>query len=163
MTTVNSLVAPEVAALFNPAFMGLVARRAVEGATIEGSNGLPLELVIVSSGIAVAQDLRQSLTMTTATHFTSWLVANPEVGVLSAQRIAAIAPLARAGILFALQHDLVVLEGSNLVLGEHGPTKKVSASSSEVANIQKAAIYLGRWLSRQGKPSYVLALLGVTP
>ncbi|WP_353619027.1 three component ABC system middle component [Paracidovorax cattleyae] len=70
----------------------------------------------------------------------------------------------REALLFGGQHGLLSLDGRRLEANE-SPAKKINsylrASSDEVRECMRRAVFAGRWLCKAGAPPTVLALLGV--
>ena len=70
----------------------------------------------------------------------------------------------REALLFGAQHGMLLLDGRRLDPRDI-ETKKINAylnaSSDEVRECMRQAVFVGRWLCKAGAPPTVLALLGV--
>ncbi len=150
----------EERALFNPAFTGLLCIRAVQGHERQYSSTCPLPIAVTAAVMALQPSIRTALPATLRTGLMNWLDENEAVRVAMGLNAAALAAVVRPGLLFALQGDVLRLQGSGLTVRPRAVTA-LKDGPEQSAAIQKAAHHLGRWLPSTGSISTVLTLLGV--
>ena len=84
--------------------------------------------------------------------------------VAVAKGVVVLRQTVREALLFGAQHQLLALDGRRIAAGE-SQAKKIktylSASSTEVRDCMRQALFVGRWLCKAGSSPTVLALLGV--
>ncbi|MFF2619715.1 three component ABC system middle component [Kitasatospora sp. NPDC058046] len=153
----------EERALFNPAFAALVCARAVQGHTQQYSAPCPLPVAVTASVMAFQPSIRSVLPATTGTGLMGWLDANEAVRIAMGRNTGPLAAVVRPGLLFALQGDVLRLDGAGLTLAPRALAKTVKGGTEQNTAIQKAAFLLGRWLPSTGSVGTVLTLLGVQP
>jgi hypothetical protein len=154
---------PEVAALLNPALIALLLARAAKGYLNEANVGLPFVYAPIITTISLYPDARETLSMNVTTQFAAWVDRIAQLQISLQSKIVDMVPIVNEGILFALLHDVLKVEGGALVPGGIGPTGAVRGDTEDMEQAQKSAVYLGRWLVRAGSPSTICAMLGVTP
>lgn len=145
--------------LYNPAFIAVVESQAVRGYGERSSDGMPLLLTFAASTIALFDQLRSDLPSSTRTHLAAWITDHPEFRPEFQRLMRGLIPPLRAGLLFALAHGVVKLEGSSLsVLGRQRSLG--TAISQESQDVLHKARFAGRWFSTAGSSSTTLSLLG---
>jgi hypothetical protein len=150
-------------ALFNPAFLSLIARRVVEGFHEEQGGSTPLPIIHLAVTMSLNPIVRERLTMRITTNLAQWLNDNPRVVSHLPHLAVGLAPYINDAIIFSLANSVLTVAPPGLALGEAGPTKSIRGPSDEIVACQRAARYLGRWLSSSGPVHTVLALVGVRP
>lgn len=153
----------EERALFNPAFTALVCTRAVQGYAQQYGAPCPLPVAVTASVMAFQPSVRSALPATTGTGLMGWLDENEGVRVAMGRNAGPLAAVVRPGLLFALQGDVLRLDGAGLVVAPRALGKAIKGGTAQNTAIQKAAHLLGRWLPSTGSISTVLTLLGVKP
>lgn len=153
----------EVQALFNPAFLAVLATRVVEGHRQESDRDPLLPLVYVAVAMSLDSEVTSTLTMTVRSNLGAWKYTNsrtvakiPRLCELHTERI-------RVALIFSLGRGLLTLDGAQIGLGLVALRRSLAGFSPDVAEAQKSARFLGRWLSISGSPATVLALLGARP
>lgn len=148
-------------ALFNPAAVALVLARQCQGGMERGRSSLPLSLGFVGSLIAFHPRARRSLPGTIRTNFITWLERNPQTKVDIAASLRGSQPWLRQGLSFALAQGVCDwVAPASLATGASAPALRI-IGESEMAEMQRSAFFLGRWLPEAGSEATVLALLGV--
>src|SRR4051812_40074 len=100
----------EVANLLNPAFMGAVLRKAVDGYVEQVPDGLPFELVFLVPAFALHPNTAQRLPLRAAsTPLHMWIQRdeNRDVLVALSDRIAALVPFVREALVFSAQRNVI--------------------------------------------------------
>lgn len=155
--------AREHRALFNPAAVALVLARQCEGGLDRGRPVLPLSLACVGALIAFHPRARMTLPSTIRTSFVTWLERNPQARVDVAASLRGSHLWLRQGLTFALAHGVCAwVAPSSLATGPSAPSRRISGES-EMAEMQRSAYFLGRWLPEAGSEATVMALLGMRP
>lgn len=162
-TRVWTTLPRDSAALFNPALLSIITLRAVQGAIEETRPGLPWEIAYLVAPMCLDSEIRRSLTMRINTPLVTWTADHAAIRATVPSKASAIAPLVTEGLETGLRADILALNGSALVLGKQKMTKAIPTSTTEVVQIQKAAKFLGRWLTVHPNSSAVLNLFGVRP
>lgn len=159
MLQVRSISSREEFNLYNPAFVAIVEGETARGHHERSQDGILLPLAFAASTIALFSHLRKDLPATTRTHFAKWVTDHPEFRP-EFQRLMRgfIAPL-RAGLIFALTHGTIRLQG--LTVSAVGQQIVPPASTSqETTEILNKARFVGRWIATAGTSSTTLSLLG---
>jgi hypothetical protein len=145
--------------LYNPAFIALVQSEVARGHRQNSTAGICLPLVFGASTIALFEHLRRDLPSTTRTHLAKWLKDYPEFRP-EFQRLVrgSVCPL-RAGLLFALTHNAVVLDGAS-VLAQGRRLALPDSISTETVSILRTARFVGRWFAQAGTAATTLSLIG---
>ena len=145
--------------LYNPAFIAIVESEAARSYRERSSQGMPLPLAFSASTIALFSVLRSGLPSSTRTHLAKWITDNPEFRPEFQRLVSGLVPPLRAGLLFALVHGVVQLEGSTVLsLGRRRTLP--DSMSQETNDILSTARFVGRWFATAGSSSTTLSLLG---
>ncbi|MCC9597989.1 MULTISPECIES: three component ABC system middle component [unclassified Rubrivivax] len=156
--------------LLNPAFCAvamwhLARGYATEAATLRtGQVALPFELSFVGASFVLRGQTREQLPHTITSSLATWVHDHPLERSAVAKGVVVLRQTVREALLFGAQHQLLVVDGRWIAAGE-SQTRKIttylSASSTEVRDCMRQAVFVGRWLCKAGAPPTVLALLGV--
>ncbi|MFK8846218.1 three component ABC system middle component [Streptomyces sp. Ac-502] len=126
----------EERALFNPAFTALVCVRAVQGYEKQYRSACPLPVAVTAAVMALQPSIRTALPATIRTGLMNWLDENEAVRVAMGLNAAALAAVVRPGLLFALQSDVLRLQGSELTVKPRAVTALTDSPEQNTA-IQK--------------------------
>ncbi len=154
-----------VAHLLNPAFVGVVIRRAVIGYQSVTHTGMPFLLAPLVPALVLHAGTREKLP-TIRTSFASWLQEHRELVIDLPQRISELVPYCKESILFAAQLKAITL--GELGALHDGPAKMTGKSkfprlSSEINECWRQSEFVGRWLAGAGSVETIYALLGIAP
>lgn len=156
--------------LLNPAFCAVavwhLARGYATEATALGTDqqALPFELAFVGASLVLRGQTREQLPRTITSSLATWVHDHPLERSAVAKGVVVLRQAVRESVLFGAQHHLLVLDGRRIAADESQAKKiktYVSASSIEVRDCMRQAVFAGRWLCKAGAPPTVLALLGV--
>jgi Family of unknown function (DUF6521) len=146
--------------LLNPAFCAVAVWHLARGYATEattlgtGQQALPFELAFVGASLVLRGQTREQLPRT---------ITSSERSAV-AKGVGMLRQTVREALLFGAQHQLLALDGRRIAASE-SQAKKIktylSASSTEVRDCMRQAVFVGRWLCKAGEPRTVLALLGV--
>lgn len=156
--------------LLNPAFCAVVVWHLADGYAKEatalevGQQALPFELAFVGASLVLRGQTRDQLPRTIRSSLATWVHDHPLERSAVAKGVVVLREPVREALLFGAQHQLLSLDGRRIAAGEL-KSKKIkgylSASSIEVRDCMRQAMFVGRWLCTAGAPTTVLALLGV--
>ena len=155
----------DVSNLFNPAFLSMIVRRAIDGYENETDEGLPYELAFIVLPLVLHEATRAKLPSISTTMQT-WIQENRDVVIGFARRAEEMVPLGREAIMFGVQRDVIHFEHLGGLIA--GPSKLVKVSpyknlSDEIKRIYSKSEFLGRWLAQQSSSTTVFAMLGIRP
>ena len=159
----------EISNLLNPAFAGVLLRKAVEGYRSEAEAGMPVELAFLVMPIGLHPGTAKRLpARPSSTPLHAWLQReeNRDVIVRFEERVGSLAPFTREAIIFAAQRRVLDIdEGGRIVPGAEG-LRGFTAFKNSGAEIKDAishCLFVGRWLALSGTPATIYSLLGVRP
>lgn len=155
----------DVANLFNPAFLSMILRRAVDGYEKLSEEGMPFEMAFIVVPLVLHEHTRDTLP-TIATTMQTWIQENREVLIGFPRRAKEIVPFVREGLMFGVQRNVLTIEISGSL--SPGAQKLVGVTqfqqlSDEVKNIYGKSEFIGRWLTQQSNVTTVFAMLGIKP
>jgi hypothetical protein len=155
--------------VLNPAFMGAILRKAVEGYVEHVPDGMPFELVFLVPAFALHPKTNQRLPVRAAsTPLHMWIQRdeNRDVLVALSDRLAALVPFVREAIIFAAQRNIITFAtDGRLKPGErslHG-ISSYRNTGEEIKEGIRLGEFVGRWLALAGSPATIYTLLGVRP
>lgn len=155
-----------VAHLLNPAFSGLMLRRAVGGYEKTQTQGMPFPLTPLVLPMVLHPNTRKALPSSIKTSFPTWLQEHREVLIDFPQRIRELLPYTKESIIFSVQRDAIVIDEKNCL---HDGTAKLTGKtkymqlSPEIGECWRRSEFIGRWLADAGPVETIYALLGIAP
>ncbi len=154
----------EEIALFNPAFLALMARRAAgDHESRSGGRPLPTMLCYLVMPLALHGPTRRALPSNVTAQMGEWIRSHPEATLNLGRRARALRPMVSAGLRLGLAYSLLVADDGALKASALGRRPRGMPRSAEVdACIDKAG-FVGRWFSEQPDPITTLALWGLRP
>jgi len=154
----------EELALFNPAFLALMLRRAVEEHERRSAGrAMPTVLSYLVAPLALHGPTRRALPITVRSQMGEWIRSHPEASLGLGGRAQALRPLVSDGLRLGLQHGLVSADGSGMRASRLRLRPRGMARTAEVDECIERAGFLGRWFSEQPDPITTLALWGLRP
>ena len=156
--------------LLNPAFCAIAVWHLARGYGTESTtlgipaDGLPLELAFAGASLVLRGHTRDQLPRTVASSLATWVHDHPLERSAVAKGVVVLRDTVREALLFGAQHGMLSFDGRRI--DANGVQMKkintyVRASSDEVRECMRQAVFVGRWLCKAGAPPTVLALLGV--
>ncbi len=162
MATSFATAPPEEAALFNPAFLGLLLAVAAEDYEATANAPMPLALAFLIPPMALHADTRAALPGNVRKRLSAWLLGEPVIQAGFAERAQAMVPLVREGLRYALRAGVIEIAG-----GAISSRIKVQAGNDlgtdDARACAKAAAFVGRWFARTGDSATIFTLWGVRP
>jgi hypothetical protein len=159
----------EVANLLNPAFVGVLLRKAVDGYTAEAEMGLPFELAFLVVPLCLHPATVSRLPARAAsTPLHTWLQReeNRDVLVSFGDRVSALVPFTREAIVFAGQRGVITFDDTGRLQAGDGPLRGISTypnTSDDIKQAVRRAEFVGRWFALAGTTTTIFSLLGVRP
>lgn len=159
----------EVANLLNPAFVGVLLRKAIEGYTEEARTGMPYELVFLVLPFCLHPSTATRLPARAAsTPLHAWLQRdeNRDVLVTFPDRASALVPFVREAVLFAAERGVVAVGDDGRLQAGVNALRGITTyrtSGEEVKEAIRLAEFVGRWFALAGTTATVFTLLGVRP
>ncbi|MFF3669591.1 three component ABC system middle component [Microtetraspora malaysiensis] len=157
------LLSREERNLHNPAFAGLLVVRAVQGHEQENGTGCHVLLAVLAPVMALTVPVRVVLPKSVSSTTVNWIERESAARVHLQQAAPFLGPLVREGLLLGLRAGVLMLDEQHLVRSTQRVPKRITGDTPEVAQIQRASLFLGRWLSRAGDLPTIFTLLGVRP
>lgn len=159
----------ELANLFNPAFIGVLLRKSIDGYTEEVKTGMPFELLFLVPPICLHPATAKRLPRSpSATPLHVWLQREENRDVLLAfsERASAVVPFVREALLFCCGRGVITIGDDGKLRA--GATKlrgitQYRLAGEEVKDGIRLAEMTGRWFALAGTTATVFTLLGVQP
>jgi hypothetical protein len=162
--SVAEVVPVEEAALFNPAFIALLVRRAAEDHERRSDGrALPAILAYIVVPLALHGPTRRSLPSNVTAQMGEWIRAHPEAIAGLGTRACALRPFVSAGLRLGLAHGLLRAEDGAFSARALPRRPRGMTRSAEVDECIDKAGFLGRWFSAQADPVTTTALWGLRP
>jgi hypothetical protein len=154
----------EELALFNPAFLALLLRRAAEEHEARSGGGaMPTVLGYLVAPLALHGPTRRALPVTVLSQMGEWIRSHPEASIGLGDRARALRPLVSHGLRLGLQHGLLSSDGPCVRANQLRRRPRGMARTAEVDQCIEKAGFLGRWFSEQPDAITTLALWGLRP
>lgn len=155
----------EEAANFNPAFYAELLCRTVGEYYRVRQAPFSLALAFVALPLVLHRPTRVQLPGRANTAFAGWVAEHNTLLAELPLKIERLRPIAREGVLFAIQHKRLALQEGGLVPGAQpiSLTAKPAVSTDDTSEARSAAGLLGRWFAAQGSQPAVLQGVGVVP
>lgn len=152
---------PEVAALLNPAFTGLVLSHAVDSYLGESGRPMPWPVAFLVLPLVLHEETRENLPRSVRKKFLVWATEHAEIRLGFPRRAQALTEVTREAIRFALRNGALMVDS----LGLRTITKPRTVSKSQSGDLlacAKAADFCGRWVALTD-PITTFLILGVRP
>ena len=153
----------ETASLFNPAFCSIILRQSFAGYTREKNDGMPYILSFLVLPIVLHRFTREQLPKLITTKMHAWLNTQGEVRVQFPQRVRAMNPYTREGLIYGLQSGLFSMDENGHLLSSYGKVKLPWNIQSESSVCSQKAEFVGRWLAQAGEPNTIYHMWGIQP
>ncbi|WP_394334514.1 three component ABC system middle component [Mycobacteroides abscessus] len=151
---------PVVAANFNPALVARLIESSANGYVTASGAAMPLAFCYLMAPLVLHSPTRQSLPRTTRTHLSTWAKKNRLLQVGLSERTQSLQPFVNEAIRIGIRYSLIKISEGGVVLPKNTRYKD-AAHTSSVANMVKAAGFVGRWLAQNTEVSTPFLLLGV--
>jgi hypothetical protein len=153
---------PVAAAMLNPALLAAVTAAATEEYARAKDEAMPWALAFLIAPLTLHRDTREALPRRTSSHWTKWVSENPVLVAGFPARAQSLAEVTREGIRFGLARGVFVADDHGGLRGGLA-TKARPARVGDIAEVVRAAGFVGKWLTKLDQPAPAFALLGVTP
>lgn len=154
----------EIRSLFNPAFCGWIVYESVKAYQAEKGQGMPLPLVFLIPPIVFHKRTRERLPSRKNSNLRLWATENTSILVdfsIRARRMNKVAYLALSQMLLAKKLEIkrLKVEATGTLRG----VNTLKSLSSEIDEIQKKSIFVGKWFASSGQVASIYTSLGVRP
>jgi hypothetical protein len=155
----------EQARLLNPAFFAALIWSCTEGYCSINQEGMPYALSFVAMPVILHKSTRESLPRTSRTSLAAWLDQNTQVHVHFTERAISLVPLAKEGVLFGVNGQLLNLSSSRILAASRprAMARFLRESSDEVQDCMAKAKFVGKWFASARDYTTVMALWGIMP
>lgn len=157
MTSAWATRSPEERRLLNPALTALILAAGAAGHERESSAPLPILFSYLIVPSVLDSQVREALPRSISTTLPSWLASHLLLQGRVAARVQPFERVVREGLFVGLSSGLLEMKDRGLI--DRRPAARTSLGQ-EVADISKAAEFLGRWFARVDSPSTVFAFWG---
>lgn len=146
-------------ALYNPAFISTLCRRAVDGTFKEYGFGLPIPLAYIAVGLTLTPRVISEGKPTMRSHLSAWI--NQDAGRIFEihECLPALTKPIAAGIRFGIAFDLLSVAESSIVQGSQPLNTMNSTRFKTTYDAERMAYFYGRWLPKAGSTESVLSTL----
>lgn len=155
----------DVSNLLNPAFGGMILRRAADGYFKESKKGLPFELTVLPLSFVLHEKTRTRLPTITAT-LQGWLQENRDLMIGFGKRTRELVPFMRESLIFSAFRGTLAIDSLGAVVPGTANLRGHTAyrkKSDEISQIFNKSEFLGRWLALSGSSTTIYAMLGIKP
>lgn len=163
MTTKALRGSTEERALFNPAFIAVLAFEFVTSYRQASNRPASLPLVYVALPLALHRRTRIELPSRSDALMQKWLSQNGQLAVALPRRVDGLAPFVSDGIVFGLRHGVLAAGQGGLVATKLQRRRRGTPETGDLSDCRRAARFVGRWFGKQGDPATLLALWGFRP
>jgi hypothetical protein len=153
---------PEEAALFNPAFIGLLIAVAATDYRATSDAPMPLALAFLVPPLALHADTRDALPANVRRRMSAWLVGQPVIRAGFPDRASATAPLVKEGLRYAVRSGAIELSNAG-IQSRLKTTAGEELETEDARSCAKAAAFVGRWFGRTGDTATIFILWGARP
>ncbi len=147
--------------MLNPALLATVV--AVSAETFQEASGRPLPFAYpyLVAPLVLHKETREALPRRTNSHWATWLLRHPVLASGFPERARSLVPSVSEGVRFGLAHGALAVTVDGHLEGALAPQSP--ARVGDIADIVRAAGFVGKWLTKLEHPATAFALLGVRP
>lgn len=154
----------EIKNLFNPAFCGWILFEVVKSFHSEKGEGMPTPLFFLILPLVLHKKTRESLPARKNSNLRLWTSENASIMIdfgTRAQRMKKISYLALSQMIVAKK---LKIENSKIVpSGSLRGVNSLKSLSTEISEIQKKTLFMGKWLAHSGHVASIYTSFGVRP
>ena len=155
----------EEARVFNPAFCGELIGRTVSEYYRTRQATLSMVTAFIVLPLTLHRPTREALPGRANTAFAGWVAEHTALLAELPQLAKRLRPVSREALLFDLRHQILALEGGELLPGAKPVRRSMrpAVSTVEAHAVRRAAGLLGRWFASQHSQASVLQGVGIAP
>jgi len=152
----------ELAALFNPAFCGIILHTGIAQYQKHDERGMPFPLVFLLLPVALSSNLRMLLPSTARTPLHLWLAREPQLKIRLPNRVMNLEAITRESVLFLIYRQRLALVGDRVLKSKsiRGLTR-LKDESSELADFIEGARIIGNMFGKVGDAQTIFTSLGI--
>lgn len=156
---------PEVAALLNPAFCGLLISVGLNEYLKNIEEGAPYAFPFIMLPLILHQPTRLLFPRTSRIAFSTWVtnVDTAKVKIGFAERAKNMVPYVKEALIFSLQNKNIQVTDSGLLRAPFLVHQFFSNTTPEVKDCIRVSKIFGKWFSMVGDFKTAMALLGIRP
>lgn len=156
---------PEVAALLNPAFCGLLISVGLDEYLKNVEDGAPYAFPFIMLPLVLHKPTRLIVPRTSRTAFSTWLtnIDTARVKMGFAERAKNMVPYVKEALIFSIQNKNIYVTDSGLLKSQFPLPQVFSNATPEVKECIRTSKMFGKWFSMVGDFKTAMALLGVRP
>lgn len=159
-------VSTDVFAVTNPALCTLMLWSYCKDYVQHDERGCEHPLLFIPVPFALSRKVRDTLQGTNAsTGFLNWVQRNPQLALDFPTLLENTAGVTRAGLMFALAHDVLVMDDEGRFRPSPGyrlTDRRLKEHAPELLEASRAAARFGTWLGQLGNTQTALHAMGVT-
>jgi hypothetical protein len=155
---------PDVASMFNPAFIGEIIRRTGQAYEEEAAKPMPFILAFLAVPLLIFSDTRNTLEARRHRQLHSWIQMHPEVRVQLALKARELAPYVRQAMAFAINYkSLQLTEQGEISVLPRIKKRGVRVLPINSSDYMTKAGVLGKLFGRVDQDHNIFVMLGVRP
>jgi len=145
---------------FNSGYLGIIVYSVTKA--YNGAKGdMSLAIAFPAVAIALHPDIRQALPRSTATRFSKWLRANPELRTALLSSTQFLVPQVKEAVLTSLRSEWISANNGRLIAAAKGPA--IAKSDKAFDDDQRVAAFVGKWFAKVGDDREIYQQIGVRP
>lgn len=163
---IQRFTSQEESALFNPAFVAAVIRKAAESFQAEAGQGMPISLAFLVVPATMSKQIRDSFPRVKTTSLLVWIESHERERLILQRNAPALASATRRALILGSQMSLFELRGAMVHAQPARGIRSLSSlsrGSSEVQEVLKAAERMGKSFARSGDARSIFSIWGVVP
>ena len=153
----------ELRNLFNPAFLGVIMLRAINGFNNECGRAMPFSLCLLIPALALHKDSREIFKKGMRTYFVKIVEDNPKLLVEFPDRLRGLFPYTMDAMGYLLSQGAIVVDEKGHVKSVSGSLRTSIAGTQETQDCQKVARSLGRKFAQISDRVTIYTTLGIRP
>ena len=155
----------EEARIFNPAFCGELISHTVREYQRTRQAALNMVTAFLVLPLTLHSPTRKALPGRANTAFAGWVAEHAALLAELPERARRLRPISREALMFAVRHQLLVIDGGGLLPGAQPVRRSVlfPVNTDEVNAARSASALLGRWFAAQGTQTSILQGMGIAP
>lgn len=159
----------EVRNLFNPAYCSKLIHDAIKGYSQQAKHGMPYPLLFLVLPVILHKSTREALPRSISSKLHVWLGNTPSARVGFAQRTRDLVSITKEGLSFGIDRGHISLSIEDRFISTGKQFRKLqrpiaeNLSELDVNEIERRALFVGRWFARAGSISSIYVMWGIRP
>ncbi len=153
----------EERALFNPAFLAILAFEIARDYQKVDGRSVPVPLFYLGLPLALHRSTRSDLPRRVDAQMHTWIGENAQVLSALPRRLAGLTPFVSDALTLGTRHGILLPDSGALGPGKIRRRPAGVGFTQEVADCRRVSAFVGRWFAVQGDTATLLALWGFRP